>query len=99
MQVPGSNGSFAVGTLSGGVIAAFGGPLLLPRNEYIVEPPYHSMDHGPVGIVKHEEDEQGKKKRRSISDLFKRKVEGKTQLEKEGQEVAKCDNDGGNGDE
>ena len=97
MQVPGSDGSLAVGTLSGGVIAVSGGPLLLPRNEYIVEPPYHSMDHGPVGIVKHEEDGQGKKKRRSISDLFKKKVEGKTELEKEVQkEVAKCDNDGGN---
>ena len=74
------------------MIAGYEGPLLLPRNEFIVEPPYHSMDHGPVSIVKHEEDGQGKKKRHSISDLFKRKGEGKSESEGEVQkEVAQHD--------
>ena len=73
---------------------------MLPRNEFIVEPPHHSMDHGPVSIVKHEEDGQGKKKRRSISDLFKKKGEGKSQSEGEVQkEVAKYDRDEGKGGE
>ena len=81
MQVPGSNGSFATGQLSMGVGAFSGGPLFLPRKEYIVEPPYHSTDHGPVEMVKREEGGEGgegkQKKRRSISNLFKRKGEGK----------------------
>ena len=103
MQVPGSDGSFAggsSGTFTGGVIANYGGPWLLPRNEFIVDPPYHSMDHGPVSVVKHEEDGQGKKKRHSISDLFKKKGEGKSQSEGEVQkEVAKYDGDEGKREE
>lgn len=46
----------------------------------MVEPPFHSMDHGPVRMVKDEEGEgvKGeKKKRRSISDLFRRGSVGK----------------------
>lgn len=66
-----------------GVGAVSGGPLFLPRKEYNVEPPFHSVDHGPVNIVKHEEDGEGKKKRRSISDLFKRKGAGKSESETE----------------
>ena len=92
MQVPGSNGSFATGQISMGTGAVSGGPLFLPRNEYVVEPPYHSMDHGPVSVVKHEEEGEGKKKRRSISEFFKRKGEGKSESEKEMQsDVAKHD--------
>lgn len=83
MQVPGSDGSFATGQMSMGVGAVSGGPMLLPRNEYIVEPPYHSMDHGPVSVVKHEGEGEGKKKRRSISDFLKRKREGKGESETE----------------
>ena len=57
-----------------GVGAVSGGPVFLPRKEFIVDPPYHSVDHGPVNVVKNEGDgEGGKKKRRSISELFKRK--------------------------
>ena len=45
-----------------------------------------------MSIVKHEEDGQGKKKRHSISDLFKRKGEGKSESEGEVQkEVAQHD--------
>ena len=56
-----------------------GGPVFLPRKEDVVEPPFHSMDHGPVRMVKEEEGEgAGKeKKRRSFSDLFRKKGEGK----------------------
>ena len=45
----------------------------------MVEPPFHSMDHGPVRMMKEEEGEgTGKeKKRRSFSDLFRKKGEGK----------------------
>ena len=58
-----------------------GGPFFLPRKEDVVEPPFHSMDHGPVRQVK-EEEEGGRKekKRRSISDLFRRKGEEKGKL-------------------
>ena len=84
MQVPGSNGSFVLGQVSMGAGAVSGGPLFLPRKEYIAEPPFHSMDHGPVGMRKGEEgEEEGremkkkKKKRRSILDLLIRKGEGK----------------------
>ena len=70
-----------------GTGAVSGGPMFLPRKEYNVEPPYHSTDHGPVDVVKHEEDGEGmKKKRHSISNLFKRKGEGKTESETEVQE-------------
>ena len=81
MHIPGSDGSFVLGQISMGAGAVSGGPMLLPRNEYIVEPPYHSMDHGPVSVVKHEEEGEGKKKRRSISDFFKRKGEEKSESE------------------
>lgn len=77
MQVPGSNGSFALGEMSMGTGAVSGGPMLLPRNEYIVEPPFHTMDHGPVEVVKHGEGGEGMKKRHSILDLFKKKKEKK----------------------
>ena len=85
MQVPGSDGSFATGQMSMGVGAVSGGPLFLPRKEYIVEPPYHSTDHGPVEMVKREGDGEGegKKKRHSFSNLFKRKGEGKGESERE----------------
>ena len=46
--------------------------MFLPRKEFIVEPPHHSTDHGPVEVLQHE-DGEGKKRRRSIVDLFKRK--------------------------
>ena len=46
--------------------------MFLPRKEFIVEPPHHSTDHGPVEVLQHE-DGEGKKRRRSIADLFKRK--------------------------
>lgn len=58
--------------VSGGAGAVSGGPMFLPRNEFIEEPPHHSTDHGPVEILQHE-DGEGKKRRRSIADLFKRK--------------------------
>lgn len=83
MQVPGSDGSFATGQMSMGVGAVSGGPLFLPRKEYNVEPPYHSVDHGPVTTVKNEEDGEGKKRRRTISDFFKRKAAGKGESETE----------------
>ncbi|CAF9918047.1 MAG: hypothetical protein ALECFALPRED_000501 [Alectoria fallacina] len=85
-QIPGSNGSFVTGQISMGTGAVSGGPMFLPRKEYNVEPPYHSVDHGPVDVVKHEEDGEGKKKRHSISNLFKRKGEGKSESETEVQE-------------
>lgn len=77
-QVPGSDGSFAVGPMSMGVGAVSGGPMFLPRKEYIVEPPYHSVDHGPVETLKHGEqgDDRKKKKRHSFSNLFKRTGSG-----------------------
>ena len=60
-----------------GAGAVSGGPMFLPRKEFIVEPPHHSTDHGPVKILQDEEGEgkdgEGKKRRRSIVDLFKRK--------------------------
>ena len=46
--------------------------MFLPRKDFIVEPPHHSTDHGPVEILQHE-DGEGKKRRRSFVDLFKRK--------------------------
>ena len=46
--------------------------MFLPRKEFIVDPPHHSMDHGPVETLQHE-DGEGTKRRRSIVDLFKRK--------------------------
>lgn len=57
--------------------------MFLPRKEYNVDPPHHSMDHGPVGIVKQEKTGEVKKKRRSMSDLFKRKGDGKSESETE----------------
>lgn len=76
-----------------GVGAVSGGPVFLPKNEFIVDPPYHSMDHGPAEVVKHEHEGEGsgKKKRHSLSNLFKRKgkeengeeVHGKSGLETE----------------
>lgn len=55
--------------------------MLLPRNEYIVEPPMHSMDHGRVEVVKGEEKDGGggKKERRrsSLANLFRKEKEGK----------------------
>lgn len=72
--------------------------MFLPRKEFVVEPPHHSMDHGPVDVVKHEEGGEGKKKRGSISSLFKRKGEGRSESETEVQEhVAKHDEDGEGG--
>lgn len=80
-QVPGSDGSFVMGTISGGAGAVSGGPMFLPRKEYIVEPPRHSMDHGRVELVKGEDEDEerdGKKERkRSVWDRLKRgKKEG-----------------------
>ena len=88
MQVPGADGSFVLGQMSMGAGAVSGGPLFLPRKEYIAEPPFHSMDHGPVGMLKGEEggEERGEMKetkRRSISNLFRRKGEGKEKGEVE----------------
>lgn len=79
-----------------GVGAVSGGPMFLPRKEFIEEPPYHSVDHGPVNVVKHEEadEEKSKKKRNSISDLFRRKGKGKSESGTELQgDVAKHDKD------
>ncbi len=52
--------------------------MFLPRKEFNVEPPFHSVDHGPVGMVKGEEEGEGKgrKKGRSFSDFFGRGGEG-----------------------
>lgn len=52
-QLPGSDGSFAAGgdSVSGGFVASSGGPLLLPRKEFIVDPPMHSVDHGRAEVV------------------------------------------------
>lgn len=72
LQVPGTDGSFVLSALSGGAGAVSGGPMFLPRKDFIVEPPHHSTDHGPVELLQHE-DGEGKKRRRSIVDLFKRK--------------------------
>ncbi|KAL9133721.1 MAG: hypothetical protein Q9175_005103 [Cornicularia normoerica] len=82
-QSPGSNGSFQTGRISMGTGAVSGAPMFLPRKEYNVDPPHHSMDHGPVGIVKQEKTGEVKKKRRSMSDLFKRKGDGKSESETE----------------
>ena len=77
LHVPGTDGEFAVGAISGGAGAVSGGPLFLPRKEYIVEPPRHSTGHGPVELLRREEeqeeDKEGKKKRRSFGDIFRRK--------------------------
>lgn len=61
-----------------GAGAVSGGTVFLPRKEDVVEPPFHSMDHGPVRMVKEGEGggKEEKKKRRSFSDLFRRKGEG-----------------------
>ena len=59
--------------MSMGAGAVSGGPMFLPRKEFIVDPPHHSMDHGPVDVVKQEgEQEEGTKKKRSFSNLFKK---------------------------
>ena len=69
--------------------------MFLPRKEFIVDPPHHSMDHGPVEILQHE-DGEGKKRRRSIVDLFKRKGSRATTPEMEAnKDVAKHVEDGG----
>ena len=101
MQVPGSDGSFYLGQMSMGVGAVSGGPVFLPRKEFIVDPPYHGVDHGPVNVVKEEEDGEGgkkkKKKRDSISELFKKKKKGgeESELGTEAQKDAtKHDKDG-----
>lgn len=76
-----------------GVGAVSGGPVFLPRKEFIVDPPYHSVDHGPVNVVKNEEDGEGKKKkkRHSVAELFKRKSASGTEVQKDS---TKHDKDG-----
>ena len=69
-QIPGSNGSFALGKMSMGAGAVSGGPVFLPRKEYIVEPPKSSVDRGPVELVKSEE-EGGKKRKHSFLNLLR----------------------------
>ena len=48
--------------------------MFLPRNEYIVEPPRHTTDHGAPELLHPEggEEEKEKKKRGSFSRLFKK---------------------------
>ena len=60
--------------MSMGAGAVSGGPMFLPRKEFIVDPPHHSTDHGPVNVVKREgeEEQEGTKKKRSFSNLFKK---------------------------
>ena len=59
--------------------------MFLPRKDFIVEPPHHSTDHGPVKILQNEEaegnDGEGKKRRRSFADLFKRKGSSVSEVE------------------
>ena len=66
--------------------------MFLPRKEFIVEPPHHSTDHGPVEVLQHE-DGEGKKRRRSIADLFKRKGSSVSEMEAN-KDVAKHVEDG-----
>ena len=72
--------------------------MFLPRKEFIVDPPHHSTDHGPVEVLQHE-DGEGKKRRRSIVDLFKRKgsrdSRGNTPEMEANKDVAKHFEDGG----
>ena len=64
--------------MSMGVGAVSGGPMFLPRNEYIVEPPRHTTDHGAPELLhpEGEGEEKTKKKRGSFSRLFKKKEKG-----------------------
>ena len=85
-QVPGSNGSFVTGPMSMGVGAVSGGPMFLPRKEYIVEPPMHEVDHLRAEELREAGKGPGEHKRRgSVRDFFKRMSKGKEEKE-EGEE-------------
>lgn len=88
MHAPGSDGSFYLGPLSMGVGAVSGGPMGLPRKEFIVEPPMHEVDQRrgeevrrlaaeEGGEKKEGEKKEGEKRRGSVREFFGRLGKGK----------------------
>lgn len=97
-QVPGSDGSFYLGQMSMGTGAVSGGPMFLPRKEFIVDPPMHEVDRlraeekGAEGKV---EGEGGEKKRRgSVRDFIRRLSRGRKEEEVEKDEAPEYEKGG-----
>ena len=77
LHVPGADGDFITGPMSMGVGAISGGPLFLPRKEYIHPPPMHEVDRLQAEKLKEEEAAGAKKERRGSFKEFLGKLGGK----------------------